>query len=102
MRLDSAPSCSRRRGSVFASVPVLQGNGKVDLDATMGTLAPEEDTAQGLILPSKERVMYRPPPGKSALGMELALCIVYSLHFLNILFSERNGTEVSLFGCLLL
>ncbi|TVU38991.1 hypothetical protein EJB05_12390 [Eragrostis curvula] len=49
----------------------MEGNGKVDLDATMATLGPEEDTAQGLILPSKERVMYRPPPGKSALGLDL-------------------------------
>ncbi|KAK3127120.1 hypothetical protein QOZ80_7AG0568590 [Eleusine coracana subsp. coracana] len=49
----------------------MEGNGKVDLEATMATLAPEEDTAQGLILPSKERVMYRPPPGKSALGLDL-------------------------------
>jgi hypothetical protein len=41
-----------------------------DMDATMTTLGPEDDTgAQGLILPSRDRVMYRPPPGKSALGM---------------------------------
>uniref|UniRef100_A0A0E0LL37 RNA helicase n=1 Tax=Oryza punctata TaxID=4537 RepID=A0A0E0LL37_ORYPU len=43
-----------------------------DMDATMTTLGPEDDTgAQGLILPSRDRVMYRPPPGKSALGLDL-------------------------------
>ncbi|KAG8080426.1 hypothetical protein GUJ93_ZPchr0007g3836 [Zizania palustris] len=37
----------------------------------MTTLGPEDDTAQGLILPNRDRVMYRPPPGKSALGLDL-------------------------------
>ncbi|PAN14104.1 hypothetical protein PAHAL_2G384100 [Panicum hallii] len=44
------------------------GNGEVDMDATMATLGPEDDTAQGLILPSK--VMYRPQAGKSILGLD--------------------------------
>jgi hypothetical protein len=46
------------------------------MDATMATLGPEDDTAQGLILPSK--VMYRPQAGKSILGMNLVLvrCVV--------------------------
>lgn len=48
---------------------VFQGDGKIDLDMTMTTLGPEDDTAQGLIVPNRDRVMYRPPPGKSALGM---------------------------------
>ncbi|CAN6211734.1 unnamed protein product [Urochloa humidicola] len=34
----------------------------------MTTLGPEDDTAQGLILPTK--VMYRPQTGKSALGLD--------------------------------
>ena len=52
---------------------LLQGNGigEVDMDATMATLGPEDDTTQGLILPSK--VMYRPQAGKSVLGMNLVL-----------------------------
>lgn len=37
----------------------------------MTTLGPEDDTAQGLIVPNRDRVMYRPPPGKSALGLDL-------------------------------
>ena len=41
------------------------------MDATMATLGPEDDTTQGLILPSK--VMYRPQAGKSVLGMNLVL-----------------------------
>ncbi|KAG2645583.1 hypothetical protein PVAP13_2KG431815 [Panicum virgatum] len=44
------------------------GNGEVDMDATMATLGPEDDTTQGLILPSK--VMYRPQAGKSVLGLD--------------------------------
>lgn len=42
----------------------------------MTTLGPEDNTAQGLILPSK--VMYRPQTGKSVLGMNLVLvqCVV--------------------------
>ena len=49
----------------------MQGNGnaEVDLDATMTTLGPEDDTSQGLILTNKQRVMYRPPAGKSVLGI---------------------------------
>jgi hypothetical protein len=52
------------------------GNGDVDLDATMTTLGPEDNTGQGLILPSK--VMYRPQTGKSVLGMNLVFvqCVV--------------------------
>jgi len=38
------------------------------MDATMATLGPEDDTTQGLILPSK--VMYRPQAGKSVLGLD--------------------------------
>uniref|UniRef100_A0A0D9WZA3 RNA helicase n=1 Tax=Leersia perrieri TaxID=77586 RepID=A0A0D9WZA3_9ORYZ len=54
-----------------ASPASMDGNGKLDLEATMTTLGPEDDTAQGLILPNRDRVMYRPPPGKSALGLDL-------------------------------
>ncbi|KAK1680311.1 hypothetical protein QYE76_041159 [Lolium multiflorum] len=49
----------------------MSTEGNLDLDATTSTLGPEDDTAQGLILPNKDRVMYRPPPGKSALGLDL-------------------------------
>jgi pre-mRNA-splicing factor ATP-dependent RNA helicase DHX38/PRP16 len=49
----------------------MSTEGNLDLDATTSTLGPEDDTAQGLILPNKDRVMYRPPPGKSALGIML-------------------------------
>ncbi|KAL5198300.1 hypothetical protein ABZP36_001812 [Zizania latifolia] len=49
----------------------MEGDGKLDLDVTITTLGPEDDTAQGLILPNRDRVMYRPPPGKSALGLDL-------------------------------
>jgi hypothetical protein len=73
-----------RLGVRFGSFFVLQGNGKVDLDATMATLAPEEDTAQRLILPSKERVMYRSPSGKSALGTKSMLFVLCSMRFLNV------------------
>ena len=53
----------------------MSSDGRLDLDATTSTLGPEDDTAQGLILPTKDKVMYRPPPGKSALGMMLGLYI---------------------------
>ena len=54
------------------------GNGEVDLDATMTTLGPEDDTSQGLILTNKQRVMYRPPAGKSVLGIYLlCACAVF-------------------------
>ncbi|GJN32400.1 hypothetical protein PR202_gb20908 [Eleusine coracana subsp. coracana] len=76
----------------------MEGNGKVDLEATMATLAPEEDTAQGLILPSKERVMYRPPPGKSALGMDLLLCVLAGIHFLNSFMELTLGRCCSVAG----
>lgn len=49
----------------------MEGDGKIDLDMTMTTLGPEDDTAQGLIVPNRDRVMYRPPLGKSALGLDL-------------------------------
>ncbi|XBI54648.1 hypothetical protein VPH35_036625 [Triticum aestivum] len=50
---------------------MMSSDGRLDLDATTSTLGPEDDTAQGLILPTKDKVMYRPPPGKSALGLDL-------------------------------
>jgi hypothetical protein len=63
------------------------------MDATMATLGPEDDTTQGLILPSK--VMYRPQAGKSVLGMNLVLvrCLLMDPCCLWFAFSLINNVQ---------
>jgi len=68
------------------------------MDATMATLGPEDDTTQGLILPSK--VMYRPQAGKSVLGMNLVLMrcllnawVLYGPMLLVVCFSLINNVQ---------
>lgn len=40
----------------------------IDLDKTMELLEPEETKGGGLILPNKERLLFRAPEGKSLTG----------------------------------
>ncbi|XP_072951329.1 pre-mRNA-splicing factor ATP-dependent RNA helicase DEAH7-like isoform X2 [Typha angustifolia] len=48
------------------------GDGKImDLNATMTTLEPESSISGGLCIPDREKILYRPPEGKSVLGLDV-------------------------------